>query len=109
MPLGTVVFSEEVIGPIVRCELHDGRIILVAEVPGPHPPFDANNWRVHGEDGSLIYTVKARKPIMVSARHEGYTTTAFCPISLLESDDIEAPVSPPKRLPTDGTVTYDGT
>lgn len=104
--LGTAVFTDEVIGYIERCELRDGQIVFVAIVPRPHPAFDCSTWRIHGADGSVIYTVRPRKALMVAAfpAHVLGTTTCFLPCQITGGDNIYEPVSVPPSGP--GEVRY---
>lgn len=106
MSLGTVVFTDEVLGSVIGCQLRDGRITLIVDVPQPHPRFDAAVWRVHGDDGELICTVAYNEPCVVRALDSGGTTTVYCPVTITGGDNVADPIRPPKRLPTDGTVTY---
>lgn len=87
-PLGRVVFSDEVIGDVVGCSLVDGKIVLCADVPGPHPAFNANVWRVHGTDGTVIYTVRGtgRVPIMTPAQDKHHTTHVTLPVGISGGD-----------------------
>ena len=106
MSLGTVVFSDEVLGQIDRCELRNGVIILVASIMHPHPAFNVNVWRIHGADGELIYTVRAagREPMVIRAG-EGCCgeTIVILPVAFTGGDMVTPVIGPSYR---GGIVEY---